>query len=201
MGLLSGGGSFVRYAVEGALPEHFWDFVAERVALHSFKDIDESYDERSIGWVSVFDMFDSGFAHANYAAGDYVALALRVDERKVSAAALKKFCMKEESRVKREKEIPRLSKAKRLEIKENMTLMLMKRAVPVPSVYELVWNLADMTLLFFSTNKKAQAMLEDYFHETFGLRIVLQVPYNTAEHLLGAERGTELAGLNPELFI
>jgi hypothetical protein len=33
----------------------------------SFKDIDDTMDEYSIGWVSVADMFDAGFAYSSYA--------------------------------------------------------------------------------------------------------------------------------------
>ena len=84
MGALSGSASFMRFSVEGDLPASFWDFVADRVAAHSFRDIDDSLDEYSIGWVSVANMFDADFSYASYAAGDYVVLSLRVDERKVN---------------------------------------------------------------------------------------------------------------------
>ena len=41
MGVLSGSASFMRFSVEGDLPDQFWDFVADRVAAHSFQDIDD----------------------------------------------------------------------------------------------------------------------------------------------------------------
>lgn len=201
MGLLSGTSSFVRYTVEGDLPENFWDFVAERIASFSFKDIDDTFDEYSIGWVSVLNMFDSEFAYGSYRVGDYIVLGMRVDERKVAPAVLKKFCLKEEERVKKERQVPKLSRPHRQEIKENMRLMLLKRAVPVPAVYDLCWNLADSTLLFFATGNKAQATLEDFFKETFGLRITLQIPYTSAEHLLEAGELDALTRLRPEIFV
>ena len=201
MGLLSQSATFVRYAVEGEMPENFWDFVADRVLRHSFKDIDETHDESSIGWVSVGSMFDSSFAYASYAAGDYVALSLRIDERKVSSAVLKKMCMKEEERVRKEKKVPKLSRGKRIEIKENVRLMLMKKADPVPAVYDMCWNLADQTVLFFSTSAKAQALFEDFFKETFDLHLVLQIPYLTAGRLLSDADADRLADLTPCLFV
>jgi hypothetical protein len=63
MGFISGSASFVRFSVEGELPENVWDFIAERVAAFSFVDIDETYDEFSIGWVSVINMFDADFQY------------------------------------------------------------------------------------------------------------------------------------------
>lgn len=200
-GLLSNTASLVRYAVEGELPADFWDFAADRIRSHSFRDIDDTFEERSIGWVSVMNIFDSQFAYASYAAGDYIMLSLRIDERKVPPALLKKFCLKEEERVKREKELPRLSKRHRLEIKENVQLMLLKKSMPGTAVYDLAWNLAEGTVLFFSTNKKAQEALEEFFKETFDLHLVLQIPYLTAGHLLGSGEQEALEQLTPEIFI
>ena len=91
MGMLSRTATFVRYSVEGALPGNFRDFAAERIAQFSFRDIDDTFDEYSIGWVSVDNMFDSSFAHASYAVGDQIVLTLRIDERKVSKTLLKKY--------------------------------------------------------------------------------------------------------------
>ena len=201
MGILSNSASYVRYAVEGDLPDNFWNFAADRISQYSFRDIDDSYEEQSIGWVSVHNMFDSSFAYSSYAVADYLVLSLRIDERKISKAALKKFCLKEEERIKKERQLPKVSRGQRQEMKENMTLMLTKRAVPIPSVYDLCWNLSEGTVLFFSTNKKAQALLEDYFKETFGMHLVLQIPYLTAMHLLEAEEQHALAELKPEIFV
>lgn len=201
MGLLSSSASFVRYKVVGNVPENFWDFAAERIALHAFRDIDDNYEERSVGWVSVLNMFDSSFEYTSFAVGDYIALTLRIDERKVAPKVLKKFCLKEEERLKKERQIPKLSRVQKLDIKESVRLMLLKKAVPVPSTYDLCWNLADSTLLFFSTSEKAQAELEDFFKETFDLSLMLQIPYLTAEHLIGTEQQESLSRVTPAIFI
>ena len=201
MGLLSGSATFVRYAVEGELPANFWDFAAERIAAFSFRDIDDTYDERSVGWVSALNMFDSSFEFASYSAGDYVVLTLRIDERKISNAALRKFTAKEEERIKKERQVPKLARSHRVEIKDNMKLMLTKRAVPIPAVYDLCWNLSEGTVLFFSTNKKAQEEVEGYFKETFGLQLKLQIPYLTAGHLLDEAGEERLANITPTIFV
>lgn len=201
MGLLKGSASFVRFSVEGELPENLLDFIADRVVSYSFKDIDDTYDEYSIGWVSILNMFDSEFQYASYAAGDYITLTLRIDERKVSSAILKKFVQKEEERVRLEKELPKLSRSMKVEIKDRIRTELMRKAIPVPTIFELCWSLADSTVIFFSTNKKAQALLEDYFKETFGLLLKQQIPYLTAEHLLDEEQVANLERITPEIFV
>ncbi len=201
MGLLANSTTFVRYSVEGDLTENFWTFAAEQIAAHSFRDIDDSYEEISIGWVSVLNMFDAEFSYASYAAGDYIVLTLRVDERKVSPQALKKFCLKEEERLKKERQIPKLNRSQKLEIKDNVKLMLTKKAVPVPATYDLCWNLGDNTLFFFSTSQKAQEILEDFFKETFGLNLARQIPYLIAEQLLDPAEHSALADIRPALFV
>ena len=201
MGLLANSSTFVRYSVEGDLPNNFWEFAAEQITAHSFRDIDDSYEEISIGWVSVLNMFDSEFSYASYAAGDYIALTLRIDERKISPQALKKFCLKEEERLKKERQIPKLSRSQKLEIKENVKLMLTKKAVPVPATYDLCWNLGENTLFFFSTSQKAQEILEEFFKATFGLTLMLQVPYLIAEHLLDPDAQHSLAEIRPAIFV
>ncbi|HKJ65256.1 MAG TPA: recombination-associated protein RdgC [Desulfopila sp.] len=201
MGFINGSASLVRFSVEGELPENTWDFIAERVKAFSFEDIDDTYDEYSIGWVSVLNMFDSDFAFGSYAAGDFVTLTLRIDERKVSQPILKKFCAKEEERIKKERQLPKIGKAMKMEIKERMHTELLRKSVPMPAVYDLCWNLGESTLLFFSTNRKAQAQLEDFFKETFGLLIMQQIPYVTAEHLLDEDQSYRLAGIGPEILV
>ena len=201
MGFISGSGSFVRFSVEGDVPENSWDFIAERIGAFSFQDIDDTYDEFSIGWVSVLNMFDADFAYASYANGDYVTLSLRLDERKVSPALLKKFCTKEEERLKKERQLPKISKAMKTEVKERIQTELLRKALPVPAVYDLCWNLTEATLLFFSTNKKAQAQLEDFFKETFGLTIIQQIPYLSAEQLVDERQAERLVTLGPDIFV
>ncbi len=201
MSLLSGSVSFTRFSVEGETPDNFWDFVAERVAAHSFKDIDDTMDEYSIGWVSVANMFDSEFAYGSYAAGDYVVLSMRADERKVSPAVLKKYTMKEEERIKREKELPKLSRNVRLEIKERVRSELVRKSAPVPVVYDLCWSLSDNTLYFFSTSRKALTLLEDLFRDTFDLSLIMQIPWNAALHLANEDAVAALDDLRPAILI
>jgi hypothetical protein len=201
MALLSRAATFVRYSVEGELPENFWDFAAERIAQFSFRDIDDTFDEYSIGWVSIENMFDSSFAYGSYAVGDYIILSMRIDERKVSKTLLQKYALKEEERIKKEKELPSLKRSHRVRIKEDIRLQLVKKSLPVPSVYDLCWNLANNTLLFFSTNTKAQSVLEDFFKECFGLTIILQVPYLAAAHLLDLSGQERLQDLHPEILV
>jgi len=201
MGFIKGTASYVRFGVEGDLPDNIWDFIADKVATFAFRDIDETYDEDSLGWVSVLNMFDTEFDYASYAAGNYVTLSMRLDERKVSSVIVKKYVQKEEERIKKEKQIPKISRSMRVEIKERIQNELMRKALPVPAVFDLCWNLEDSTLIFFSTNKKAQALLEDLFKESFGLNLMQQIPYVCGEHLLEEDDLDGLARISQASFV
>jgi DNA recombination-dependent growth factor C len=201
MGILSGSVSFVRYQVEGEIADNFWEFADEKIRLYSFHDIDDTFEEKSIGWVSVMNMFDHEFTQAPFSVGDYIILTMRIDERKVPNAVLKKFCLKEEERIKKERQLPKLNRAQQMEIKENVHLMLLKKSIPVPATYDLCWNLSEGSLTFYSTNKKAQETLEDFFKNTFDMRLVLQIPYLTAEQLLDQDEQLSLADINSTIFI
>ncbi len=122
MGFIKGTASYVRFGVEGELPENIWDFIADRVVTFAFKDIDETYEEDSLGWVSVTNMFDTDFDYASYAAGNFVTLSMRLDERKVSAAIVKKFVQKEEERIKKEKRFPKFREVCVLKLKSGFRM-------------------------------------------------------------------------------
>jgi hypothetical protein len=201
MSLLNGIVSFVRFSVDGNLPENAWDFIAERLSLFAFQDIDDTYDANSLGWVSIGNMFDSEFRYASYANDNFVTLSLRFDERKVASAILKKFVQKEEERIKKEKQIPKISRVHRVEIKERIHSELIKKAIPMPSVFDLSWNVLDSTLLFFTTNRKAHSLLENFFKKTFNLTLIQQVPYIAAENLLSNDEARSLAMISPDVFI
>ncbi len=200
MGLLKGTATFVKFTLEGDLPENPLEYISERILAFSFQDIDDTFDEYSIGWVSLVNMFDSSFAYASYSVGDYIVLTLRIDERKVSSAILKKIVQKEEQRVMTERQLPKLSRSMKVEIKERVRVELVRKAIPVPSTFDVCWNLSESSLLFFSTNKKIHAVLEDFFKECFGIFLRQQIPYTVAEHLLTEEQQLRLADLTPHVF-
>ena len=202
MSFLGRSSSFVRFSVEGDLPDNPLEFIGDRIGSFVFEDIDDNFEEYSVGWVSVINMFDSTFEYGSHLFGDYVVLSLRVDERKVSPSILKKFTQKEEERVKKEKQLPKLSRTLKLEIKERIKTELTRKAMPLPAVYDLVWSLSESSLYFFSTNKKAQMLLEDFFKDCFGLVLVLQIPFTTAVQLLPDDEGqARLEQITPELYV
>ena len=127
-------------------------------------------------------------------------MTLRIDERKVAPAILKKCLQKEEERIKREQQIPRLGKAVKAQIKERIKTELMRKAIPIPTTFELCWNLGNSTILFYTTNKKVHSVFEDFFRETFGVLVRQQIPYVIAEYLLDSGEVSKMEAITPEIF-
>jgi hypothetical protein len=129
-----------------------------------FKEIDDTYDEFSIGWVDPLNMFST--VNPFLELGDYVILKFRVDQRKVSTAVLKRMVAKEELRVRTERQIPKLSRVLRAEIKERIRTELLRKSIPVSTSVDIIWDVAAGRILFCGSNPE---LLEDLFNQSFGV--------------------------------
>ena len=101
----------------------------------------------------------------------------------------------------RERQVPRLAKAARVEIRERVQAELLRKSPAIPATYDLCWNLGDSTLLFFSTSKKAIALLEDLFKESFDLALVLQIPWLVGERMVDEAARPAYDNLQPAVFL
>ena len=141
-------------------------FDDKQVREHLFMDIDDSYDEFSVGWVNPSDMFDT--SAPSQVLGEYVVLSMRVDKRTVPGAVLKKLVAKEIRRVMQEKQVPKLSRASRIEIKARIQIELLRKAKPTSATFEAVWRVHDHRLFFLGAPGSPMDSFLELFSETFG---------------------------------
>lgn len=195
MGLISGSGSFTRYFAEGTLPENFMESLSENIARHSFRNLDEkSIAERSVGWVNVMDMFDNRFAGLDFLKEPYVAMSLRVDEKKIPSTALKQYCLEAEEKIKTAENMEYLPKNRRHDIKEGVRLRLLKRAIPVSRTYDMIWNYSTGLVIFGCTSNKLCDEFMKFFLRTFNIQLQSICPYTLAYSFLEKE------GLSPNIL-
>ncbi|MBF0550951.1 MAG: recombination-associated protein RdgC [Deltaproteobacteria bacterium] len=187
MGLLSGSAGFCRYQVLGELPEVFWDFVDKKIKAYSFQDIDGSADEMSAGWVGLGNMFDREFSYANYSRGAYVTFSLRLDTRTVPAALFKRHVEAEINEKLRQEERKRLSKREKEEIKEKVKLDLLTKTMPVPAVFDILWNYQEAWLLLFCLRNQVRKIIEELFRQTFDLTLQPMTPGQLALNMAAAQ--------------
>lgn len=203
MGLLAASGGFTRYRIVGDVPAQTLREAPDRLKKYAFTDIDNSTEERSFGWVTLEDYLDTQWRSAPPEKGHYLAFSLRLDTRRVSPAVFKKYLR---LAIDAEKESMKdtgkafLSKDRKKEIAERVKLSLMSRALPVPAVFEAVWNTIDQVVWLCSTNSKVQALFEDLFTMTFELHLEPQAPAYLAERLIGTQRAAAIEQLEPSQF-
>jgi DNA recombination-dependent growth factor C len=184
MGLYSGSASYIRYKVEGEVLGSLKETVLLRLQECSFKELDGlSGRDRTIGWVSAENMASISFDDLHFAKDPYIAISLRIDTRRIAPLTLKAALLREEMIFKKQTNKERLSRKEKDLIKEQVKNSLMKKALPVPVLYDVCWNTTTGILLFFSVNKKANAEFMDFFLSTFELALAPLSPYELAQTL------------------
>jgi len=158
--------------------------IAHALELMAFKPIDETADERSVGWANIFDpsltKFDTSGA---LFVGGHAAFSLRLDQRKVPAAVLReRIKLAEELFLQENPGFTKVPKHKREEIKEAQRAALLAKLIPVPTIYDVVWNLETNVVTFCNLSVRAMDLFHDMFKKSFsghGLRLI--TPYDRAE--------------------
>ncbi len=203
MGLLAASGGFTRYRIVGDVKDEILRQAPDRLKKYAFVDIDHTADERSFGWVAFEDYLDNQWRGAPPEKGHYLAFSLRLDTRRVSPAVLKKhlrLALDQEKEHNQTSGKAYISKDRKKEIAERVKLSLMARAMPIPAIFEAVWNTLEHTVWLCTTNSKVQTLFEDLFTMTFELHLEPQAPAFLAERILGVERGLALEHVEPSQF-
>ncbi len=176
MGLIKGNFSFVRFEVEGRLPQAFLTFVNNRIRENAFREARSSTEEKRMGWVSATDVLDSDFEQANYALGDYLIFSLRVDRKQIPARLMKIRLLEEQRRFMAEHNQPRIGKAVTEGLREKIKLELLTKSDPVPSFYDVLWAVGQNKVYFSSLSDKIADDFVDLFKETFSVSLRRVLP-------------------------
>jgi DNA recombination-dependent growth factor C len=166
MGIHSASASFARFHIPEPVTEDFWGYVDERLRAGVFKDLEDD-QEKSTGFASWSDIFDSTFAYAGYHIGDYVAFGFRADQRRVAPIVVKQHVRQAVERYRQEHEGHWPSRQEKQQIRDDVTLSLLKRVIPQPAACEVVWNPVKRWLLVTSTGGKLLDAFLEHFEKHF----------------------------------
>ncbi|WP_285906341.1 recombination-associated protein RdgC [Pseudodesulfovibrio pelocollis] len=203
MSILSASLGLTRYRVMEDVPSDLLRQVPEKLRQFSFVDIDATAEERSFGWTSIDDMLDLNWTQSPPEKADYFAFALRLDTRRIPPAVLKKhttIALNKELAQNKEQGKNFVSRDRKREIKEQVTLRLRARTFPIPAVFDAIWNPTANRILLATTNAKVRALFEDYFTLTFDLHLEPLTPFFMAMDILGEEAAPKLEHLEPTIF-
>ncbi len=185
MGILSNSVSICQYMVVGDLPAgDLFSWASENLSRHGFQPIDQGTAELSAGWVHSGNHRESSFAApADFWHDHYMAFSLRQDRRRLPAALLKAYLQVEEHEfLSANPGLRWVPKQKKEELRDKVRTQLLARTLPVPAVYDAVWDSRTGLLTFAALGRPAMEAFETEFKKTFpGLRLVAVHPFARAE--------------------
>lgn len=204
MGILSSSLSLSRYRIVNDIPHVFWSEIPERLKNHQFRDIDQSAEERSFGWTSFDDMLDTDWSSATPHKAHYMAFALRLDTRRIPPAVMKKhfrLALDQAGKELQEKGQKFISRDQKNEIRENVRLRLFAKILPIPAIFDVVWDTSKNVIYLGSTSSKAKELFQDHFTNTFELHLEPVTPYFMAVENLDKDQIRQLDEMEATIFI
>ncbi|MBU2550910.1 MAG: recombination-associated protein RdgC [Proteobacteria bacterium] len=183
MGLVKGTVKLTRYRIMEPPPELTDEFLAERIRRNSFMDIDSTTDEEADGWVEVLDPMSTRFEPQTFHFSRLVVIGLRVDTRRVSTKVVNRYLALAVSQAETLSEKP-LSADQRQEIKLRVRQDLLSRTPVQTDVFEVCWLTDRDEVWLAGAGTKARERFEDLWRRTFGLGLLMQIPFLMARDML-----------------
>lgn len=200
MGILSSTAAITRYRVEGKPEEPVMETVAEGLRKNAIADIDEEAQEKSMGWTTFENPFKPDFEGASFVIGSHLVFCLRIDKKSVPTKIVNKHFNVAMAKKLADESRSHLTRNEKKLLKEEVSNHLTLRIPATPNIYDLLWNLEEGVLWFFSNQKGANEELETLFARSFGLHLIRIFPYTLADFLLDADKKDRLTELTPTQF-
>jgi hypothetical protein len=200
MGILNNTVSVCQFQVQGASPDtDLATWVGEGLVRDAFRSIEQTSEELSSGWVQLDDYQDSGFADLHTFQHDhYLAFSLRRDQRMLPTALLKPYLKKaEEDWLAVNPQFKRVPKQQREDLRDAVRGSLFAKTLPVPAIYDAVWDTRTNLVTFASLGTKAVDLFVEQFKKSFdGLRLVPLHPFARAGRVIDEQLQPALAKAN-----
>lgn len=190
MGFLSTSTTFTRFRFTEPIPKDLWGNISAKLKQYSFRDIDDTPDERAWGWVNFDDMLDTAWASSPPEKGEYLCFSLRLDTRRIPPAVLKKhtlIALREEEKKAKEQGRDYISRTRKKELQDAVKAKLMARFLPIPAEFNVVWNTREHIVYFGSIQEKVIHLFTEFFSLTFDLDLEPLTPFSLAVQLLGED--------------
>jgi DNA recombination-dependent growth factor C len=193
MGLYTGSASYVRYRLVEDPPERIKEFALEKLKQFSFREIEAgTLNEKSSGWVSAENMASTFFDDLHFSKEPYLAFSLRIDVRRVPGLAMKAAMLREEIKYKKSTGLEVIRKKDKDVLKDQVRQDLVRKSLPVPTLFDVCWNTMTGEVLFFSTSAAANEEFAVWFLRTFALKLARLLPYDLAGAAAEKNPGVEI---------
>jgi hypothetical protein len=203
VGVLSASTSVVRLVA--APPKRVQrEALAAAVSRRAFHDLELDIGERAehSGWVGIHDPLVTELGPADLFFQHYLVVGFRWDRRVVPPKLLWIERRRLEEQRRTERGVERLSAPERKEIRDEVAQRLMARALPVPRLFDCIWNLETGHVYFTGKVRAAREAFAECFRQTFGVAPVPLIPYLAAEHVgLEAQQVEALRAVEPASLV
>ena len=176
--------------------------VRDTLSRYAFRSIDDFPEDKSVGWVNIDDMLDTEWRVSPPQKGGYLTFAMRMDMRRIQPAVLKKELRKaiqkeEEENQKTGKKF--ISRQRKLELREQVSLRLKSRMVPTPKIIDVIVD-DDQPLIYITTTtpKEVETFCE-LFTRSFGISVA-PLDFFGVAYIAFAEKRHELDVLEDTPF-
>jgi len=179
MGLLAPTSSILRFTAKPPARIDRGAFAAA-VARHRFRELNGDGSQQTCGWIGIHDPLAAELTPADLFFQQYLAVGFRFDRRAVPAVLLRLERRRLEEERRRARGVPRLGAAARREVKTEVAERLLARALPVPRLYDCLWNLETGRVYLTGTQRTARDAFAELFRRTFGVEPQPLIPYFAA---------------------
>lgn len=182
--------SFRRYRIQGELPspwgEDFHRLLTERRFLPLMAE-----QERAYGWVTADNLLITEFHAGTVMRGEWVAVGLRVDTRRVNARLLRaQIDLEIRGRLKAMEDAgdkPRIGRDERRDLKEELRAELMRQTSPSVDVINVLMHPKHRVLHVLSLAQRANDLVRLLFTDTFDAELLPLTPWSRSLEILDAE--------------
>lgn len=181
MSLLSSSVSVTRYRVDGKPPAPVLEFIRNGLIQNAFYDTENETSDTACGWTSFEHPFAPDFEGSSFIIGAYLVFALRLEKKTIPAKVVKKHLAIESARQLANSGRQFLTRDEKQSIYDHVIHTLVRRIPATPHIHDLVWNLEESSLWFFTNLKAANEALETLFIKSFNLPLIRLFPYTTAD--------------------
>lgn len=207
MGALEGSLTFKTFYVNGEPPNNFHDPYMHSLQSHFFEPLSPvGEEERSVGWVPAQDPIAEEFRRDQLFFNQYIVFAMRIDKWALPSAWVKAMLRKalaermpeltpEEAQKQKEdgklRPSAKLSKREKDKVKLEVVTDLKHKILPTMKVIDVVWDINESMVRFWSTSQSVCDEFVELFEATFGLTLDADSPFLMAKHLGIGEKDLE----------
>lgn len=169
MGLLQGNLSLRRFLALGPVPEQ--GALVEGLSQDCFRPFEDGLEEERLGWCDWRNHMKIPADPDWVFQERFAVFGLRVDTRRVPAAALKAHIDLKIASMMAEKDLAFVGKEARISLQDEVKAELLRKIFPTPKMIEIAWDMKGGVVWTTGASSKMAGALTGLFMKSFGVEL------------------------------